>query len=345
MDKLTKPDGISIHALLAESDGNPARRPTGRRHFYPRSPCGERPYFVITRQPSIQFLSTLSLRRATPLTFALFRPLKYFYPRSPCGERLTSGQNDNDSNNISIHALLAESDASFFSGRSCFSDFYPRSPCGERRSHYSSSRPLKGFLSTLSLRRATKDTTARQQIADISIHALLAESDDTRDWTRGLCLYFYPRSPCGERLFGKIKYCCSTRDFYPRSPCGERLTGAMQYLRSFVFLSTLSLRRATAPSCPAVGERLFLSTLSLRRATSPAMQILTSRLEFLSTLSLRRATHPLAILSNSHTDFYPRSPCGERRVEWRNKPQVSAISIHALLAESDILSSQCHPNI
>ena len=201
------------------------------------------------------FLSTLSLRRATPLTFALFRPLKYFYPRSPCGERLTSGQNDNDSNNISIHALLAESDASFFSGRSCFSDFYPR------------------------------------------------------------------------------------------SPCGERLTGAMQYLRSFVFLSTLSLRRATAPSCPAVGERLFLSTLSLRRATSPAMQILTSRLEFLSTLSLRRATHPLAILSNSHTDFYPRSPCGERRVEWRNKPQVSAISIHALLAESDILSSQCHPNI
>ena len=33
--------------------------------------------------------------------------------------------------------------------------------------------------------------------------------------------------------------------------------------------------------------------------------------------------------------FYPRSPCGERRVEWRNKPQISAISIHALLAESD----------
>ena len=157
------------------------------------------------------------------------------------------------------------------------------------------------FLSTLSLRRATHcNKIFKRRI-----------------------LYFYPRSPCGERLFGKIKYCCSTRDFYPRSPCGERLTGAMQYLRSFV----------------------FLSTLSLRRATSPAMQILTSRLEFLSTLSLRRATHPLAILSNSHTDFYPRSPCGERRVEWRNKPQVSAISIHALLAESDILSSQCHPNI
>ncbi len=195
---------ISIHALLAESD-------------VPQTPQAE------NQSP---FLSTLSLRRATPLTFALFRPLKYFYPRSPCGERLTSGQNDNDSNNISIHALLAESDASFFSGRSCFSDFYPRSPCGERRSHYSSSRPLKGFLSTLSLRRATKDTTARQQIADISIHALLAESDDTRDWTRGLCLYFYPRSPCGERRiatkYSSGGFSISIHALLAESDCSEK---------------------------------------------------------------------------------------------------------------------------
>ena len=194
-----QPAGISIHALLAESD----RCCTPQAHIAAISIHALLAESDVPQTPQAEnqspFLSTLSLRRATPLTFALFRPLKYFYPRSPCGERLTSGQNDNDSNNISIHALLAESDASFFSGRSCFSDFYPRSPCGERRSHYSSSRPLKGFLSTLSLRRATKDTTARQQIADISIHALLAESDDTRDWTRGLCLYFYPRSPCGER--------------------------------------------------------------------------------------------------------------------------------------------------
>ena len=199
-----QPAGISIHALLAESD-------------VPQTPQAE------NQSP---FLSTLSLRRATPLTFALFRPLKYFYPRSPCGERLTSGQNDNDSNNISIHALLAESDASFFSGRSCFSDFYPRSPCGERRSHYSSSRPLKGFLSTLSLRRATKDTTARQQIADISIHALLAESDDTRDWTRGLCLYFYPRSPCGERRiatkYSSGGFSISIHALLAESDCSEK---------------------------------------------------------------------------------------------------------------------------
>ena len=114
----------------------------------------------------------------------------------------------------------------FFSGRSCFSDFYPRSPCGERRSHYSSSRPLKGFLSTLSLRRATKDTTARQQIADISIHALLAESDDTRDWTRGLCLYFYPRSPCGERRiatkYSSGGFSISIHALLAESDCSEK---------------------------------------------------------------------------------------------------------------------------
>ena len=56
---------ISIHALLAESDrrhrGND-RRPV---NFYPRSPCGER---------RIDGLRALRAR--------------YFYPRSPCGERL-----------------------------------------------------------------------------------------------------------------------------------------------------------------------------------------------------------------------------------------------------------------
>ena len=79
---------ISIHALLAESDrrhsgndGSPVnfypRSPCGERlqhnadcnyrsDFYPRSPCGERPVmYNIVFVPG-KFLSTLSLRRATP---------------------------------------------------------------------------------------------------------------------------------------------------------------------------------------------------------------------------------------------------------------------------------------
>ena len=34
---------ISIHALLAESDYLLCRCSRGSRNFYPRSPCGERP--------------------------------------------------------------------------------------------------------------------------------------------------------------------------------------------------------------------------------------------------------------------------------------------------------------
>ena len=57
--------GISIHALLAESDSRPlCHAVSSSADFYPRSPCGER-------------LVTVGL-----LMFNL-----YFYPRSPCGER------------------------------------------------------------------------------------------------------------------------------------------------------------------------------------------------------------------------------------------------------------------
>ena len=123
------------------------------------------------------------------------------------------------------------------------------------------------------------------------------------------------------------------------------------------FLSTLSLRRATAqtsrlhlcnsyfyPRSPC-GERrppprydlkksTFLSTLSLRRATpsdtgSGLIDI------FLSTLSLRRATAFFYSLTARRQYFYPRSPCGERLEVVQHRIILLGISIHALLAESD----------
>ena len=102
------------------------------------------------------------------------------------------------------------------------------------------------------------------------------------------------------------------------------------------FLSTLSLRRATQHSEPNSGGKRFLSTLSLRRATLKKIQKLwdapisihallaesdvsfmlydTSSLIFLSTLSLRRATVLALCSCGGACDFYPRSPCGERRL-------------------------------
>ena len=79
---------ISIHALLTESDQKSSL-------FTPLK---------------ISFLSTLSLRRATWNTTKLeYNPID-FYPRSPYGERLLMLNGILRSFEISIHALLTESD-------------------------------------------------------------------------------------------------------------------------------------------------------------------------------------------------------------------------------------------
>ena len=56
----------------------------------------------------------------------------------------------------------------------------------------------------------------------ISIHALLAESDGAVFVLQCILGDFYPRSPCGERRNKKSDHLLPTSNFYPRSPCGER---------------------------------------------------------------------------------------------------------------------------
>ncbi len=146
-----------------------------------------------------EFLSTLSLRRATraelkaiadrydfyPRSPCGERPGKgptvkgywNFYPRSPCGERHLQRQLYEANSYISIHALLAESDSASFWNSFLIPYFYPRSPCGERQQ-------TAYFFSA--------DGT-------ISIHALLAESDKSLFTSVVSSIDFYPRSPCGER--------------------------------------------------------------------------------------------------------------------------------------------------
>ena len=146
---------------------------------------------------------------------------------------------------ISIHALLAESDHNLTQGvfnlftflstlslrrattrgskKMELNNFYPRSPCGERP------HPIAVFIC----------------IIEISIHALLAESDQLQ----GFLL-------------------AQGHNFYPRSPCGERPPRGRSALLNTQFLSTLSLRRATERTNARIVEKYkFLSTLSLRRAT------------------------------------------------------------------------------
>ena len=59
-------------------------------------------------------------------------------------------------------------------------------------------------------------------------------------------------------------------------------------------------------------------------------------IQFLSTLSLRRATGRFGCVAVDPPYFYPRSPCGERPVQIVVVIVYALISIHALLAESDL---------
>ena len=129
------------------------------------------------------------------------------------------------------------------------------------------------FLSTLSLRRATLNCS-RNGFA---------------------ILYFYPRSPCGERLTEiceviaemtisihallaesdsmLISLCCGCSDFYPRSPCGERPPrGGFCYLDNIISIHAL--------------------------------------------LAESDGFGPSRIAPGAY--FYPRSPCGERLVRIMN---------------------------
>ena len=145
------------------------------------------------------------------------------------------------------------------------------------------------FLSTLSLRRATIRMNWLRTAGVISIHALLAESD-------------LKQFVVGDVMGISIHALLAESD----------LNAHLYYHSRGLFLSTLSLRRATGGSGVGSWPRgIFLSTLSLRRATGSGVGSWPRGI-FLSTLSLRRAT----ILPPVDTSSVK-------------------ISIHALLAESD----------
>ena len=168
---------ISIHALLAESDLRHLIPNSGTLHFYPRSPCGERRNVHRDSGASRQFLSTLSLRRATPPVRDIIQWEGIFLSTLSL-RRATNSRADNvKRHEISIHALLAESDCLAHETYVIMEAFL--STLSLRRATRSrSGRILTSvFLSTLSLGRATSVTTAFQGGFAISIHALLAESD------------------------------------------------------------------------------------------------------------------------------------------------------------------------
>ena len=193
--------------------------------------------------------SMLSLRRATLGRTPGRHKHRNFYPRSPCGERLLIQGKTGRFLVISIHALLAESDRGAYRGAR-------------------QSRPIS--IHAL-LAESDKNTSIAGRITEISIHALLAESDNQCKIDQKRSSNFYPRSPCGERQssgWGIPNWeSISIHALLAESD----LPTASAWTLGGVFLSTLSLRRATRliyrygygrghfyPRSPC-GERLRLS--------------------------------------------------------------------------------------
>ena len=145
---------------------------------------------------------------------------------------------------------------------------------------------------------------------------------------------FYPRSPCGERRAARFTPTAS-RNFYPRSPCGERLSTSIIGFSGRVFLSTLSLRRATTGSIGWAAMARHFYPRSPCGERHPKINVCYGDFNFYprSPCGERQSRHTRT--THNDTNFYPRSPCGERLGAPVDKMPSSSISIHALLAESD----------
>ena len=304
---------ISIHALLAESDKG------GRLKLYP---------------PGI-FLSTLSLRRATNTPLFLVILDNNFYPRSPCGERPRTGLTCGGGQNISIHALLAESDSIL-------------------------SKPVRQiliFLSTLSLRRATRTAQNAPLTTSISIHALLAESDQVLYW-QSIQKAVFLSTLSLRRATIYLSVVAYSYYISIHALLAESDDSTPEEVETYEISIHALLAESDVDEIPYQCQiDQFLSTLSLRRATTMQIVVVIVYALFLSTLSLRRATATYPSSTPPKKYFYPRSPCGERPpvrdiIQWEGiflstlslrratrKGQSSragiGISIHALLAESD----------
>ena len=143
-----------------------------------------------------------------------------FNPR-PLVRRDSGERPGNLHHQVSTHAPLAGSDASWTIRTMPPPGFNPRSPCGERRPAASTRPSARSFnpRSPWGERRST--TTHRSTDARFNPRSPCGERLH-RQIVKGRGTRFNPRSPCGERRrwIGCTRYGSS---FNPRSPCGERL--------------------------------------------------------------------------------------------------------------------------
>ena len=171
---------------------------------------------------------------------------------------------------------------------------------------------------------------------DISIHALLAESDVAGLIFRAKFVIFLSTLSLRRATSAPAIKSCWSSYFYPRSPCGERLRVSV----GDAHVCVISIHALLAESDQLLLDRgltrddisihallaesdggsvLFgapghISIHALLAESDSYIDYLPEVVSiFLSTLSLRRATATSYNLHRHGWYFYPRSPCGERR--------------------------------
>ena len=215
---------------------------------------------------------------------------------------------------ISIHALREEGDHSTHTLVFVHKNFYPRPPRGGRP-HLPKPRPTpRKFLSTPSARRATPSLWSRSTTRK-NFYPRPPRGGRPGIQRRVVCLAnFYPRPPRGGRPATTSPH-GSRSYFYPRPPRGGRPFLIASRMRSSVFLSTPSARRATAPLI-LIGGNIMISIHALRE----------------------EGDHWPTSRSRPSMNFYPRPPRGGRRLRARLERQHLPISIHALREEGDAMA-------
>ena len=250
-----------------------------------------------------QFLSTFPLRGTSESSAGKCQLRAYFYPRSPCGERHLAAVAAHKRSAISIHVPLAGNvcvalvvgirHTIFLStfplrGTSAhgpswpiyYAYFYPRSPCGERHLLLDERITHGKFLSTFPLRGTSYiRLKLSYSITFLSTFPLRGTSCAARSAIAARTRYFYPRSPCGERLISYLVKPLPLLNFYPRSPCGERLA---------------------PPSGSVTAGTVFLSTFPLRGTSRRKSSIISILLTFLSTFPLRGTSGVCSLCSGVH---------------------------------------------
>ena len=282
-------------------------------HFYPRSPCGERHAAVHVQCRGHGISIHAPLAESDTNGDGCRDRQRYFYPRSPCGERPRGS--------AALWALspflstlpLRRATRAYTLYGGIRANFYPRSPCGERL-HIFYGGAQNGCIS-IHAPLAESDplrVVLVRRLYRISIHAPLAESDrQTLRLLQGFAISIH--APLAESDQGRADCPRTGRYFYPRSPCGERHTDVgIPNANTDISIHAPLAESDGIPSGGSGGADAFLSTLPLRRATN-GESVDMYKISISIHAPLAESDGFYADMMALTADFYPRSPCGERR--------------------------------